>query len=417
MIAALLSQQNIGVLNVTANEDGAEIYLNGERTSRTTMRGQARLNLPPKTYVVRLQKDGFLTPPEQTAQIGKADVKSLDFKLTPARSTLNIHRGVPGSDVLVDGKSIGIVPATGEFSAAYVEPGRHTVSLTHPRYKNSQTDQVFAAGKAVELDGALQTLMGTLRIEVTPAEARVRVRRQGDAQDLDTHDLNLLVPEGQYTVSASAPRYQDGQAIVRVLAGGTVTAPLTLRRIEATNPKTGPPTPTPETPRPMFTLEDWLKFGWTHEGGEIKRTGGEFVLLPSELSRAVIQFNVQLLKGKRVEWVVGYRDDKNYILYQFEETNFIRTQVVNGKHVNSVKVPHGAKRDDHNTFGLRISRNRFSLPSSKTRTGERWTIGRQLGAYPPGSSDSTSPEKISSRCAISGSCQISSTSEVKPCAD
>ncbi len=123
VIAALLSQQNIGVLSVTANEDGAEIYLNGERTSRTTMRGQARLNLPPKTYVVRLQKDGFLTPPEQTAVIGKADVKSLDFKLTPARSTLNIHRGVPGSDVSVDGKSIGIVPANGEFSAAYVEPG------------------------------------------------------------------------------------------------------------------------------------------------------------------------------------------------------------------------------------------------------------------------------------------------------
>ncbi len=180
------------------------------------------------------------------------------------------------------------------------------------------------------------------------------MRRQGDAQDLDTHDLNLLVPEGQYTVSASAPRYQDGQATVRVLAGGTVTAPLTLRRIESTNPKTAP-TPTPEAPRLMFTLEDWLKFGWTRDGAAIKRTGGEFVLLPSELSRAVIQFNVQLLKGKRIEWVAGYRDDKNYILYQFEDTNFIRTQVVNGKHVNSVKVLHGAKRDDHNAFGLRMS--------------------------------------------------------------
>jgi eukaryotic-like serine/threonine-protein kinase len=367
VVAAFMSQQTIGVLNITANEDGVDIYLNGVKTSRTTQRGKARLNLPPKTYVVRVQKDGFITPPEQTAQLPKAEVMKLDFRMVPARATLTIHRGVPGSEVLVDGKNIGIVSANGEFSAGYVEPGRRTVSLNHPRYKNSQTDQTFVAGKTVELDGTLQTLMGTLKIEVTPADAHVRIRRQGDTQDQDVHDSSVQVPEGTYSIAATAPRYQDGQATIRVLAGGTAVVPLTLRRVE-TNVKTAP-APSVEGPRPIFTLEDWLKFGWTREGTGITHIGGEFVLLPSDLAKALVQFTVQLQKGKRIEWVTSYRDEKNYVLFQFDDTNFVRTEVVNGKHVKTVKTAHGARRDVPNTFVIKIA-PQFIVHS--IQKGQQW---------------------------------------------
>ena len=120
VVAALMSRQNIGVLEISTNEDGADIYINGEKIARTTRNGKAVLNLPPKTYVVRVQKDGFVTPPEQSADVPKAESRHLDFRLVAARASLQIHHGVAGSEVFVDGNRLGIVNAAGEFSAAYI---------------------------------------------------------------------------------------------------------------------------------------------------------------------------------------------------------------------------------------------------------------------------------------------------------
>ncbi len=355
LTAALMSQQNIGVLYIAANQDGVDIYINGEKTKRTTLAGKVRLNLPPKTYVVRVQKEGYVTPPEQTANLPKADPVHLEFRLVAARAALMIHHGVVGSEVYVDGTKLGLVDPSGEFSAAYIEPGRHTVSLKHERLQTRQSEQVFAVGKTIELEGALQSLMGTLKIEVTPADAKVRVRKLGEQQDQDVRDLTMSLAEGMYTVSASAPRYQDAQTTVRVPAGGFATAQLPLRRVESNQPKVTPQPPITTEMHPAFGLEDWLKSGWTREGSAITRIGGDNVLIPLDLSRATVQFTVSLLKGKRIEWMAAYRDPKNYDLFQVDDTNFTRTDVVNGRHGKTFKVPHGTKIQSYNTFSIRIT--------------------------------------------------------------
>jgi len=356
VVAALMSRQNIGVLEISTNEDGADIYINGEKITRTTRNGKAVLNLPPKTYVVRVQKDGFVTPAEQSTDVPKAESRHLDFKLVAARAALQIHHGVAGSEVFVDGNRLGIVNAAGEFSAAYIAPGRHTVSLRQERHQSVQSEQNFAPGKTIDLDGALPSLPGTLRIEVTPADAHVRIRKPGESQDQDVHEMSLSLPEGSYTLSASAPGYQNGQTTVRVSAGASVTAPLALRRVESASSKG---TPTPTTPEAAahanFGLDDWLKLGWNRDGVTITRQGGEFVLAPPDLSKVTVQFTVILLKGKRIEWVAAYRDKNNYDIFQLDDTNFTRTPVDNGKHGKTVKVPHGAKRDGYNTLALHIS--------------------------------------------------------------
>jgi serine/threonine-protein kinase len=377
VVAALMSRQNIGVLDISTNEDGADIYVNGEKIARTTRNGKAMLNLPPKTYVVRVQKDGFVTPPEQTADVPKAEARHLDFRLVAARAALTIHHGLAGTEIVLDGTRLGIVNAAGEFSAAYIAPGRHTVLLRLDRHQNLQSEQAFAAGKTIELEGALKSLMGTLKIEVTPADAHVRIRKQGDAQDQDVHDATLSLLEGSYTLSASAPGYQNGQAAVHVSAGGSATAPLVLRRVESASSKPPPPTTAPEAPRALFTLEDWLKVGWNRDGVAITRQGGEFVLAPPDLTKATVQFTVILQKGKRIEWVAAYRDKNNYDLFQMDETNFTRTPVDNGKHGKTVKVPHGAKRDAYNTFSVKITPQ--SIVHSILR-GQQW---KQLDDWQP----------------------------------
>ena len=109
------------------------------------------------------------------------------------------------------------------------------------------------------------------------------------------------------------------------------------------------------TTPPLFTLEDWLKYGWKRDGAAIARQGGEFVLVPLDLTRATVQFTVSLIKGKRIEWVAGYRDARNYCLFQIDENSFSRTAVVNGKPGDTVKTSYAAKRSAYDTFALRIT--------------------------------------------------------------
>jgi len=44
---------------------------------------------------------------------------------------------------------------------------------------------------------------------------------------------------------------------------------------------------------------------------------------------------------------VNYKDDKNYDLFQLEDKNLVRTQVVNGKKFEPVKIPHSIKTKDY----------------------------------------------------------------------
>jgi hypothetical protein len=79
------------------------------------------------------------------------------------------------------------------------------------------------------------------------------------------------------------------------------------------------------------------------------------VLAPGKFSTANIQFRVTLLHGRRIEWVAGFRNRSNYYLFQIDETNFNRIEVADGRRVKTFKTPHGANRDQYNTFGIDLS--------------------------------------------------------------
>jgi hypothetical protein len=145
----------------------------------------------------------------------------------------------------------------------------------------------------------------------------------------------VAVSLGNYTVTGSAPRYQDGTATVRVAANRTVTATLALKPVANVS------APAPRA----FTLEDWRKTaGWTLDQGVLRRRGGDIVPAPMEFSQAHIRFTIQSVKGKRTEWVLGFRDPSHYWLFQLDNKNFIRTMVAGGSRSDQVKKPHGLDR-------------------------------------------------------------------------
>jgi len=346
---SMLADQT-SVLNIAATEDDVQIFLNGDKYRGTTKHGRVRIFLPAKHYAIRVQKEGFATLPEQNVDLRNGQESQLEFKLQ-AQAALVIHHGLAGSAVLVDGKSIGAVRADGEFSTGSLEPGKHAISIRHEHYKALQSDQVFAAGKSVDLDGALESLPGTLKIEFSPevSDAHVRIRRQGDNRDRDVKETTLSLAEGTYTVIASAPRYQDTTITVHISPDSTSVATLSMNGIPMKSAA-------PVVSTNDWLLDDWLKTGgWTRDNHALTRRGGDFVLIPINLADVNIQFTALALHGKHLEWVEGFRDAKNYYLFQVDDTNFSRTEVVDGKHLKTVKIPHQARRDTYVTFNVEIT--------------------------------------------------------------
>jgi hypothetical protein len=338
LYVSLGASQDLGWLTVETNEDQAHLLINGQRYRRDTARGHLVVYLAPRKYTLTLQKDGFAPAVEQTVEIKRGVETKVSFTLSVAKGILAVHHAPPGTDVLVDNISRGAAHADGEFQVGGIEPGRHTVSLRHDGFKPLQSEPTFAGGKTVDVQGALEAAptTGTLRFDISPpgVDAHVRIRRDGDAQDREVAGPSVAVPEGHYLVSVSAPQYSPTSTAIQVSAGGTAVAALTLRRLEA-------PKPVKTAPGIAFGLEDWLKVpGWVAQGGMLTHKGGDLVMAPPDISQGTIRFTVVSLKGRHVEFVVAYRDEKNFIHYELDDKNLVLYEMKNGSKSKKTEVAH-----------------------------------------------------------------------------
>ncbi|HUB80112.1 MAG TPA: PEGA domain-containing protein [Bryobacteraceae bacterium] len=366
--------QNLGTLSVETNEDQAHLFINGQKYRRDTARGRLVVYKSPGKYKVTVQKDGFAPVLEQTVEIKAGVDTKVSFTLTAAKSVLAVHHAPPGTDVQVDNISRGAAHADGEFQVGGIDPGKHTVTLRHDGFKTLQTEQVFTAGKTVDLQAAMEAAptTGTLRFEIGPpgVDAHIRIRREGETQDREVSGPSVTVPEGRYTVSVLAPQYLPGMTTLQVSTGGTAVAALTLKKAE---PKAPPKT----TPTLVFGLEDWLKSpGWSSQNGMLVHKGGDWLMAPPDISHGTIRFTVVSLKGRHVEWVVADRDEKNFIHYELDDKNVTRYEVRNGSKLGQVKVAHGL--DKKKPMGISLALTPQSVVMSVFRGGwvdiDKWDV-------------------------------------------
>ena len=347
VFAALVTDPNLGALRVMAGDDDVGVYVNGERYRRATKKGSLLLYLTPKKYSIRVEKQGFASPPERIVELRKGEESKVEFRLLPLRAALSIRSAPTGTEVWVDGARIGTVRADGGFSYE-LDPGRHTVALRHDRSKPLQSEHVFLAGRTVEMEGKLEAALGTVKIDVNPAgaETRLRLHREGEAQDREVNDTTLMLAEGTYTITGSSRGYQDATATVRVTPNRTATVALVLKRVER---------PVAKQEKPPFLLDDWMKAGgWTRNATTITRRGGDIVLAPVSFQPGSVTFTVILLRGKRIEWLLNFQNNKNYCLFQFDDKNYERMEYVNGKRSSQVKIPHGANKKDFVSINVAV---------------------------------------------------------------
>jgi tetratricopeptide (TPR) repeat protein len=374
LYVSLGTAQNLGTLSVETNEDQAHLFINGQKYRRDTARGRLVVYKSPGKYTVTVQKDGFAPATEQTVEITAGRDTKVSFTLTAAKSILAVHHAPPGTDVQVDNISRGSAHADGEFQVGGIDPGRHTVTLRHDGLKTQQIEQVFAAGKTVDVQAALEAAptTGTLRFEINPpgVDVHIRIRRDGETQDHEVAGPSATVPEGHYTVSVSAPQYSPATAAIQVPAGGTAVAALTLKKAE-------PKAPAKATPTLAFGLEDWLKTpGWSPQDGMLVHKGGDWVMATPDIAQGTIRFTVVSIKGRHVEWVVADRDEKNFIHYELDDKNVTRYEVRNGAKLGQIKVAHGL--DKKKPMGIGLALTPQSVVMSVFRGGwvdiDKWDV-------------------------------------------
>jgi serine/threonine protein kinase len=368
---SLRTARNLGTVNLVANEDEAELYINGEKYRRTTKRGRLILYLTPRKYTLHLQKDGFAPTPDQTVDVQKGQEARLTFNLLPAKSTLAVHHAPPNTEVSVDGAHTGSVRSDGEFSISTLDPGHHTVSLRHDGFKPLQTDVTLAGGKTLDLQGALESTLGTLKIEISPAgiDARLRIRHEGESQDHDVTGNSQVLAEGTYTVTGSAPQYQNAAVTVHVTANAVATARIDFKKADAPAAKSAANTPPAAS---AFGMDDWIKAGgWVRQDRMIVHQGGDYVVAPPILSQGSVRFSAVILKGKRLEWVLAFRDNKNYLFFQLDDKNLTRYEISNGNKASQQKFPH--KLDRKQFLNISVSITPVSVVTSVQQEGQ-WVV-------------------------------------------
>ena len=338
-----------GVL-VTAGVDGATVFVNGKAYRRQTKNGQIRIgNLKPGDYSIRVARDGFESPAEQKVSVKKGEDARLQFQLRPVvrMATLRVQGAPAGAQVLIDENPSGVIQSDGTFNAP-VSPGAHAVALRNGRAQSRPIQRQFVAGQTMQFSGgelALQLPQGVLRVHVSPAGAHVTIRGEAEHESAAraVTQESLTLPEGTYVVSATAADYNPSAKTVTVSSGAPATVDMTL----AAKAK---------KPAAVTGMNRWDDSkGWTQEGEWQIHKGGNFLSFQSEEIDGRLEFNALVRKGKRLEWFLARRDDRNYLLFRLDKKNLVVEQMADGKSREIAKTPLSFDHDQPVAVRIEVS--------------------------------------------------------------
>jgi hypothetical protein len=202
---------------------------------------------------------------------------------------------------------------------------------------------------------ASKTLLGNVRIEVSPASAQVTYSRNGETQAASAGELQL--PEGNYVFTARAPGYVDQSVSVAVEGGGTQNANLNL---VAVNTRKAAPQPVVHS----MNDADWDK-PWSKSGEWFTRLGGNFVLYKITPASGTYEFTLRAkgsaFSGPKVRWLARYVDERNYIVFELERQSYSVTEYRDGKKTMHLDKKKLSARSDVYSIRMTIDPDRLTV--------------------------------------------------------
>jgi hypothetical protein len=132
---------------------------------------------------------------------------------------------------------------------------------------------------------------------------------------------------------------------------------------------------------------------WKHEGDSFIRKGGDFVLYGVAPTSGTFVFSAMPAKGHLLQWVLNYKDPKNYVLFQMDDKNFYRTVIRNGEKNDEVIVPDKGDKKSFRMLLIRVSPTEIvhqikhgdsvTVLDRWTQPGDNLALGK-FGFYIPG---------------------------------
>lgn len=339
-----------GTLLIEANVD-ADVYINGRKSRRPMRQGRWVQQVEPSDYRVHIALDGYDASAERKVTVASGKSSSEKFELAPSVTTafLRIERGTPDATVIVDGRPLDKLDASGALGPAPVSADtEHSIHIEKKDYEPLEWRRRGAAKETITISGADAQLkpFATLLIEVKPPDARVTIRRRGENGRLIA-ERTLHLRQGAYTVSATngnAPVEKEvtlgpGQRQTVTLEVPRKSEPVVAaappKRVEA--PDLFPPNTKWTTDSAGFALHEgtvWLtRIHFTHilDVLKIKKTFG---------------------RQEKVKWRI-YTQGDDYLECELDGTNLSTREINDGKAQEWVRKPHGLS--EGNSYRLKLS--------------------------------------------------------------
>jgi len=146
---------NGGILLRTGQPD-VTVLVDNFQFGRTSSSGDLRIPLPPASYDIRLEKTGF-QPLILPVNVLKDQESPITVKLerqVVLAASFAVTGGVPGATVRLDGIGVGQVQSDGTFTHE-ASAGLHAIDLEKTGYLPFHTQQAFALGKKIGIEGRL----------------------------------------------------------------------------------------------------------------------------------------------------------------------------------------------------------------------------------------------------------------------
>jgi thermitase len=225
----------------------------GARTASSDTNGQYSISgVPQGTYAVTVSASGYSTS-SQTVSVTAGQTTTANFALAklppPGSITGKVTDAadaspVPGATVS-DGVRTGPTDANGQYTITGVPQGSYTVTASVAGYSASSQGVSVGAGQTATASFALAKLPSPGSITGKVADAAdaspvcgVTVSDGVRTGSTDANGQYTIsdVPEGTYTVAASAAGYSTSSQVVSVVAGKSTTADLVLTKLAPSAP-------------------------------------------------------------------------------------------------------------------------------------------------------------------------------------
>ena len=189
LTAIIESDPNTGTLLVQTNEEGAAIVVripNGKDVKRgNSTKGPFRVSsLKAGKYLVRAVKEGYdVDFAEQQVDVVKGEDKTVSFLFRPRPQTASVRvRLTPGSELLVDGNSLGTIPEDNR-TVPGLKAGPHNFKAQKGKqFRPAQKSIEVTAGQTSELDLRLGSALPVpVDISKRPPDSKVTYIRLGDS--------------------------------------------------------------------------------------------------------------------------------------------------------------------------------------------------------------------------------------------